>query len=289
MYYKITVLVICVCLALAGCNKKSGFDFNALSTWKSVGELEPENIYEIPVIDIMPEASFPWAGTVSHHLLAAKQIDDWFRNIAQRRKVKNFFVICPSHFGLSTQEWSVSDDTWNCGENNYVYSNLKITDRICKTLEVDYDRQVFKGEHGVSVLVPYIQRYFPKAKIVAIALYGEPPLNQANAQKLTDAIAPWFDAKGKNDNFLLISTDFSHHGNIESTTFKDARTMSFFNKPDNSTWIYCGCDNRPGMYTLAHFLTDKTKSSILYHTNSYELSKMDEDDITSYFFSFFYE
>lgn len=287
MYFKIVLLVIC--FALAACNRNSGSDSDALNTWKSLGEAEPKNMYEIPIVDTMPEDSFPWAGTVSHHLLAAKQIDDWFFNIAQRRKVKNFFVICPSHYGLSTQEWSVSDDVWNCGDNNYIYPNLKITDRICKNLKVDYDRQVFKGEHGVSVLVPYIQRYFPKAKVVTIALYGEPPLNQISAQKLTDVLAPWFDEKGKKENFLLISTDFAHHGNLEGTIFKDTRTMTFFDNPDDSTWIYCGCDNRPGIYALAHFLTGKTKSSILYHTNSFELSKMDENDITSYFFSYFYD
>ncbi len=287
MHHKIAVIAFCT--LLAGCTPYQSNKTDSLDTWASLGEREPDNLYSVPVINEMDKKAFPWAGTVSHHLLAAKQIDHWFYNIAQRRKVKNFFIICPSHYGLSTQDWSVSDDTWKVSDTGYVKSNLLITDEICKKLRVDYDRQVFRGEHGVSTLIPYIKKYFPKAKVVTIALYGEPPLNQSNAQKLTEALLPYFTNKGKKDNFLLISTDFAHHGNLEGTVFKDTRSMSFFDKPDKTTWIYCGCDNRPGIYALAHFLSDKTKSSILYHTNSYELSGKDEDEITSYFFSFFYE
>ena len=109
------------------------------------------------------------------------------------------------------------------------------------------------------------------------------------AQKLADALAPYFTEAGKKENFLLISTDFAHHGDYEGTEFKDNRSRQFFNNPTDSTWIFCGCDNRPGIYVLSRFLSPKTKNAVLYHTNSFELSGLDDNDITSYFFSLFYD
>ena len=152
-----------------------------------------------------------------------------------------------------------------------------------------YEPQVFPGEHGVNALIPYISRYFPKAKVCVIAVHGEPPLNQKNAHKLADSLAPYFSEQGRRKNFLLISTDFAHHGDFEGTVFKDTRSREFFKNPSDSPWVFCGCDNRPGIYVISRLLPKDTKNAVLYHTNSYELSGLDEDDITSYFFSLFYD
>lgn len=259
-----------------------------IQTWDYLGEAIPPIIYSPELEALPPEGSLVWAGTVSHHLLADKLIDNWFSEIAKRRTVENFFIICPSHFGLSVQEWSLDDCCWQTA-NGMVYTNTEIEQAIANTLGVEYDPQVFPFEHGVNALVPYISRYFPNAKICVIALFGEPPLNQRSAQKVAEALEPYFSDSGKKKNFLLISTDFAHHGDYEGTAFKDSRSREFFNAPSESTWVFCGCDNRPGIYALSRFLTPDTKNAVLYHTNSFELSGQDGNDITSYFFSLFYD
>ena len=258
-----------------------------IETWLSTGETPPPVIFSPEIESLPPEDALVWAGTVSHHLLADEQIDRWFSEIAKRRSVETFFIISPSHYGLSTQNWSLDDCSWNI-KNGVVRSNGKIEKKIADSLGVPFDPQVFPGEHGISTLIPYIAKYFPNARICAVAVHGEPPLNQAEAQKLADSLKPYFDKKGKEKNFLLISTDFAHHGDLDGTIFKDKRSREFFNAPSDKTWIFCGCDNRPGVYTLSRFLSPETKVSILFHTNSFELSGLDESDITSYFFTLFY-
>lgn len=270
---------------LCSCKKEQG---QLIKTWDYLGEPVPVQVASPAVEALPPQNAFVWGGTVSHHLLAEQQIDRWFYEIAQRRKVETFFIICPSHYGLSTQEWSLDDCTWQT-KSGMVYTNHQVEKAVAEALGVKYDSQVFPDEHGVNALIPYISRYFPKAQVCIIAVYGEPPLNQKNAQILADALQPYFSEKGKKKNFLLISTDFAHHGDFEGTEFKDNRSREFFNNPSDSSWVFCGCDNRPGVYVLSRFLTKKTKSAVLFHTNSYELSGFDEDDITSYFFSFFYD
>lgn len=228
---------------------------------------------------------FVWGGTVSHHALANDYIEDFFKTLSNSRKIKTFFIICPSHYNLSTYEWSVSNDSWDLENGQKVYSDLKKTEQVISYLDVNYDPQVFTIEHGISSLTPFVNKYFPKAKIVAIAVQGEPPMNVEYATKLYESIKPFFTEKKRKDNFLLISSDFAHHGNEEQTRIKDERSALFFNNLSQENWILCGCDNRPGIYTMSRFINKKTKVVYLKHTTSYEICGEGEDDITSYYFS----
>ncbi len=280
--------LVCFC----GCNKAKISAVqnknDVIYTWDLDEKPFSKDIFSPQIESLPPENAAVWGGTVSHHLLANEQIDRWFYEISKRRKVKNFFIICPSHYGLSTQTWSLANCKWKT-KRGLVETNLSIERKMAEKLGVSFEPQVFPIEHGVNVLIPYISRYFPDVKICAVAVHGEPPLNQFEAQKLADVISPYFSDSGKRENFLLISTDFAHHGNFEETLLKDTRSRQFFNEPSAASWIFCGCDNRPGIYVLSRFLTKETKNAVLYHTNSFELSGQDGNDITSYFFSLFYD
>jgi len=85
-----------------------------IPTWAAEQDSEPYSI-ELPFEALPPSDSFPWAATVSHHLLAHGQIDALFREIAARRKVRTFFIVSPSHWNLSTKQWSLDDVSWNAG------------------------------------------------------------------------------------------------------------------------------------------------------------------------------
>ncbi|QQO11330.1 AmmeMemoRadiSam system protein B [Breznakiella homolactica] len=256
-------------------------------TWESLGDL-PGKTASAPVLHRPPQDAVPWAGTVSHHILADRLIDAWFRELAARRTVSVFFILSPSHWGLSTERFSLTAGSWRTGSGD-VRSNGTIVRDVSRKLDVSGDDRVFAYEHGVSTLMPYIARYFPEAEAVCIAYTGDAPLNQPMAEKLTAALSPYFSEKSKDDFFLLISTDFSHHGGRETTAANDAKTEHFFAEPSARSWYAVVCDNVPGIYVLARLLPPRTRSCILYHTDSYRLSGEQEDDITSYFFSYFWE
>ncbi len=234
------------------------------------------------------ETASPWGGIVSHHALVGKHIDDFFASIKLERKVETFFIICPSHYGLSVQEWSVADCSWKIEQDDYVHTDLDKAQTVAESLNVPYDPQVFPVEHGASTLMPYIKKYFPEARVVVVAVKGDPPINSLYNQPLADAILSFFnETKEKDKNFLLISSDFSHHVNEEKTRERDKRTEIFLRETDPDKWVYSVCDNRPGMYLLSRMMSEKTESRILCHTNSYDFTGEGEDDITSYFFVLF--
>jgi len=255
-------------------------------TWHSLREREygepvhprPE---EIPLRDFLP-----WAGIVSHHLLAHEYIDAWFASLATMRSPRCFYILSPSHYGISLEPYSLTIGSWESGFG-LVESDKDKVNKLAEALEVDMDPEVFQVEHGVSTLMPYIKKHFPDAKVAVIAYQGEPPVNIPIVRRLADVLGNEFTEEGKRENFLLISTDFSHHGNLEATSKRDANSMLYLSKPGGVSWNIVNCDNRPAIYILDRLGKNNLESAILYHTNSWEISNEWEDDVTSYFFGYF--
>ncbi|MDD6487935.1 MAG: AmmeMemoRadiSam system protein B [Spirochaetales bacterium] len=257
----------------------------------------------LPTTKIEQEASLstnttPFAGIVSHHLLAHTQIDAWFAELARQRKdISTFLVLSPSHWNLSTGFFSVTFGSWVVsgnastagGAQQLVDTDFEIENKLKEALDARIDDAAFASEHGVSTLAPYIKKYFPQAKIAALIYSGEPPLNQPMAEDLCNAVSGCLDlAEPQKDSvFLLVSSDFSHHQNPATTKQRDERSRRFLENPQNESWILAVCDNRPAMYLLDKLLSEDTQTTILCNTNSYELCHEAPDDITSYFFCFF--
>jgi len=255
-------------------------------TWHYLNERKYGEPVNPPPREIQPAEFFPWAGIVSHHLLAHDYIDSWFSRLAKMRKISCFYILSPSHWGLSTETYSLTDGSWVSGFGS-VDSDKKSVRKLEESLKVGLDKRVFDVEHGASTLMPYIKKYFPKALVVVIAYDGEPPLNVPKSTLLADALESFFDKKGKRKNFLLISTDFSHHGNMELTEKRDSYSLRYLENPVVNSWFTVGCDNRPGIFVLDRLGKNALESFILYHTNSWEISGEWEHDITSYFFVYF--
>jgi len=255
-------------------------------TWHSLREREYGEPVHPPPGEIPPPGFFPWAGIVSHHLLAHDYIDSWFSHLAQMRQVRCFYILCPSHFGLSTEPYSLTDGSWVSGFGRVDSDKDKVR-KLAKSLNVGLDTGMFEVEHGASTLMPYIKKYFPTALVVVVAYEGEAPVNVPKSSRLADTLKNNFDKKGKRENFLLISTDFSHHGNLELTEERDSKSLRFLRNPNDVSWYMVGCDNAPGIFVIDRVGKKKLKTIILYHTNSLEISHEWEHDITSYFFVYF--
>lgn len=293
MLYKIksvfilTSVFTAVFLFSTGCSNKTEYETTRVQTWASLQSYVPDGVKYPPAEYTLPEKFYPWTGTVSHHQLTDKLIDDWFYQIKIRRSVRNFYIITPSHYGLSTQEYSVANCEWYCGKDGSVETNTELAEKVCKQLGVTFENEVFPVEHGASCLMPYIKKYFPKAKVIVIAVNGEPPINMPYVQKLNEGLSGFFTKKSRKKDFLIISSDFSHHSPLEETLAKDSHTLIFMNNPTPVNFLACVCDNRAGIYVMANNLMQPAKAHILYHTNAYYLCGQDELDITSYYFTLF--
>ena len=296
------ILLFVLILSVFSCNKNinepSANKESAVSqiplyhTWLSLKEMEYKSSGALSVNNV-PRDFLPWAGIVSHHILAHDYIDAWFFHLSQMRDIKRFFIISPDHYGVSLQPFSLTIGSWDSrisgnasGSIGFVESDRDKVNEIAGLLEVSLDPNVFFMEHGISALMPYIKKYFPEAKVIAIAVSAESEVNTRTGGMLTDVLEKEFDIKGKLENFLLISSDFSHKGGVEETALNDYKSMQYLKNINNAFWNMVICDNRMGIYVLDRMGKKNSESVILYHTSSYDISGYDED-ITSYFFVYF--
>jgi len=282
---------VIICLLVLSCSRsisKSSQVEEApvYHTWQSLYEMDYGAPVAPPPDEIPPRGFFPWAGIASHHLLTHEYLDSWFSLLAEMRKPQCFYILSPAHYGVSLEPYSLTIGSWETGFGQVESDRAKVY-RLAELLGVALDPRAFQVEHGVSTFMPYIKKYFPDAKVAALALEGEPPVNIPVSRRLADALESEFDEKGKQENFLLISTDFSHHGNIEETARRDNYSQRYIKNSGEFSWNMVGCDNRPAMFVLDRLGKNNLESYILYHTNSWEISNQWDDDITSYFFVYF--
>jgi len=282
---------VIICLLVYSCNKSipessEAEEVPVYHTWQSLYEMDYGEPLSPPPDEIPPQGFFPWAGIASHHLLTHEYLDSWFSLLAEMRKPRCFYILSPAHYGVSLEPYSLTIGSWESGFGKVESDRAKVY-RLAELLEVALDPRAFQVEHGVSTLMPYIKKYFPDARVVAIAHEGEPPVNIPASRRLADALENEFDEKGRQENFLLISTDFSHHGNLEETNRRDNYSYRYLKNSKELSWNMVGCDNRPAMYVLDRLGKNNLSSYILFHTNSWEISNQWDDDITSYFFVYF--
>jgi AmmeMemoRadiSam system protein B len=135
--------------------------------------------------------------------------------------------------------------------------------------------------------MPYIKKYFSDTKVVVIAYESEGPVNIPISRRLAQTLESEFDEKGKGENFLLISSDFSHHAGLEETDRRDNYSEQYLRSAENASWNRVNCDNRPAMYIIDNLGKNNLESFILYHTNSWKITNQWDDDVTSYFFVYF--
>jgi MEMO1 family protein len=146
-------------------------------------------------IAIVPHAGYLYSGQVAAHT---------FKALSQNT-YNTIVVIAPSHFhpfdgaaiwpkgGFQTPLGTVAIDE-------------KFSDKLLKTSTVKNLPDAFAKEHALEVELPFIQKVFPKAKLVALVM-GQP--DSKTCGNLAGAL---HEIIGQRDDVLvLISSDLSHY------------------------------------------------------------------------------
>jgi len=140
--------------------------------------------------------------TVPHHLLAADLIAEAFA-LASRQDYQRIIILSPDHFGRSPTPCAVSIRNFQTvmGE---VAIDAAAVDRLRENPLVSASN-LFSHEHGVRALLPFVAHYFPRARVVAVAIHrdSQPAQWDCLAQTLAPLLTP--------GTLLLQSTDFSHY------------------------------------------------------------------------------
>ena len=137
-----------------------------------------------------------------HHLLAADLIAGAFA-LAAGQNYRRIIILSPDHFGRSPTPFAVAIRNFQTvmGE---VAIDAAAVDRLRENPLVSASN-LFSHEHGVRALLPFVAHYFPRARVVAVAIHRTSQPSQWDS--LAQTLAPLLTA----DTLLLQSTDFSHY------------------------------------------------------------------------------
>lgn len=226
-----------------------------------------------------------WAGVVSHHLLAAPFIHDWFISLAAARDVERFVILAPRHFRQGSGGIVTSRRAWTDGENTLSVDNGLI-DQLVECRLVEEDDASFYREHAIGTLVPFLLEYFPEARIVPVLI--DPALPRDDR---IEGLAETLGAITETDprTFILVSADFSHHRAPAATEMVDAISGEILREltPESARRVIS--DNTRGLRIIAEIAGQRERSGILVraNTDSWLLRQQDAPDTTSYFFMYF--
>lgn len=115
------------------------------------------------------------------------------------KNAKKIFIIAPPHYVAVNNVALSSFNFWSTplGE---IEVDQEINQELVEKFGCEFEDDAFKDEHSVEVQVPFIQKYFPNAKIIPI-LVGK------HYEKVTKIIAHYWQ---NSENAFVISSDLSH-------------------------------------------------------------------------------
>ena len=157
--------------------------------------------------------------TVPHHLVAADLIARGFRCASYGSPTSGSFSFRPIISGGRGCRLR------RRAERSRRFSAMSRATKVLSTRFLSAcpkvaESALFAKEHGVHAVLPFVARFFPKAKIVPIALRIDSKREDWLA--LVDALAPLVDSK----TLVVQSTDFSHYLDHGKARRRDQQTMN---------------------------------------------------------------
>ena len=163
------------------------------------------------------DSAFVTGIVVPHHAVAFDLIEETFR-CAANQEYKRIIILSPDHFRRSTTPFATTLEDFQT-PGGCVKSDDEAVNEILKNNNTSTST-LFSREHGVQILLPYIAKYFPKAKVLPIALRIESKKDQLAS--LIDTLEPLVTR----ETLIVQSTDFSHYLSHQQARYHDQQTMN---------------------------------------------------------------
>lgn len=226
---------------------------------------------------------------VPHHLTAAVTIAAGIRVIKQE-KPRSILLLSPDHFNACPSLLCTANVRFESplGATN---GDDHIRERMIASPLVTEHSALFRREHGISAVIPFLTHTLPKARITPLAIAIRPDWKAHREE-----ILALLEEALHQDATLIVSTDFSHYLPLREADDADEKTAkTLFAKDfdgiaalDNPSQSDC-----PACLWLAAKLAEQRNAynpSVLLHTNSARLLKEERaPSTTSHFAIAFYE
>jgi AmmeMemoRadiSam system protein B len=164
--------------------------------------------------------------TVPHHLLALDLIARGFW-AASRSDIDHIIILSPDHFRRSKHAFATTRRSI-CSPLGCVTTDAAAVATLLADHRLFEESDLFDKEHGVAAMLPFIAHFFPKAKIVPLAISYDskrPDWDRAAAM-----LMPLLTSK----TLIVQSTDFSHYLPLETALQRDQEMLNILSARDSN-------------------------------------------------------
>ena len=223
------------------------------------------------------------SGVVPHHLLAEEIIGDFFSYISSRGEPKTIVILSPDHFQSGILMESNSFITIGLEGDNKEFNNLKVDTllwvKLFKENKMALNNSAVIVEHGVTVLLPYIRKYFPETNILPILIPAD--ITKKQVEQLVKTI----DENTLLDTIVVASVDFSHYLPSRAADFHDTKSIRVLLSFEEESFKNIEVDCWQALYAARLFakLRQKEAPHIIAHKNSADFLNLELEETTSYF------
>jgi AmmeMemoRadiSam system protein B len=165
-------------------------------------------------------------GIAPHHDLALDMILRFYRELANRsseRGVRRIFLFAPDHFRQARRWVSVCPSDWRVSfrsiTSGVVSADKAAVEVLAETKIVETNSELFAREHGITLHIPLIARFFPGVSVVPIVL--RPDIPDMALLMLRNRLRRLL---GERD-LLILSMDLSHYKSPEAMARENERTL----------------------------------------------------------------
>jgi AmmeMemoRadiSam system protein B len=167
-------------------------------------------------------------GIAPHHDLALPMIIRFYQRLAgaseEGRDVRRVWLLAPDHFrrvrnlaAVCSLDWALSTRTLEADEEaRKALESLSMVEAA--------DETIFAPEHGITIHIPLIARYFPNAKVVPVLL--NPKIPDVGLIILRNKILELF----RSGDVVILSMDLSHYKTPEAMAAEDEKTLPVLTK-----------------------------------------------------------
>jgi len=159
-------------------------------------------------------------GITPHHGIALPMMARFYERISSdSEKVRRVWLFSPDHFERAKQYAVV------CGNDWQTAGRILEADAIAKSAFdrmsiAGTDTRLFAEEHGITIHIPFIARYFPNATVVPIVL-------KTNIPDIALLILRNYILGAIRENdIIILSMDLSHYKTPEEMAAEDERTLA---------------------------------------------------------------
>jgi AmmeMemoRadiSam system protein B len=161
-------------------------------------------------------------GVAPHHDLALPMIVRFYERVSagfSGDETRRVWLFAPDHFRMVRKLAAVCDEDWSLSER-LLKADREALEALKAMEIVEANAAIFAGEHGITLHIPLIARYFPNAVVVPILL--SPKIPDVGLIILKNRI------KGllREGDIIILSMDLSHYKTPEAMAACDEKTLA---------------------------------------------------------------